>query len=127
MCLPGGMFFKRALPGICALTRVAHPSDQALLEMPCIRISCRPYRIHDESQPRNTAQCGEGTSEPIQNWHKIQAVLSTSTTRWRLHKPDESAVERVVLNTIAVAKQGIQSITNLFNNDVSAFYLSNTN
>ena len=63
----GNVFSQRALPGICALTRVAHPSDQALLEMPCIRISCRPYQIHNESQPRNTAQCGEATSDMAQN------------------------------------------------------------
>ena len=65
----GNIFFSNSLPGSCALIGVAHPSDQTLLEIPWINpsISCRPYRIHDESRPRSTAQCGEGTSEMAKN------------------------------------------------------------
>ncbi|KIJ95230.1 hypothetical protein K443DRAFT_11526 [Laccaria amethystina LaAM-08-1] len=51
----------------------------------------------------------------LEKWRKIKAGLSTSTARWRLRKPDESVGERVVLDTIAVAKQGLHSITHLFN------------
>lgn len=54
----------------------------------------------------------------LQKWRKIKAGLSPSTARWRLRKPDESVGERVVLDTIAVAKQGIRSITHLFNDDL---------
>ena len=56
----------------------------------------------------------------LRKWREIKAGLSTSTARWRLRKPDESVGERVVLDTIAVAKQGIRSITHLFNDDVRA-------
>ena len=59
----------------------------------------------------------------LQKWRKIKAGLSTSTARWRLRKPDESVGERVVLDTIAVAKQGIRSITHLFNDDVRAVFI----
>ena len=52
----------------------------------------------------------------------LKTGLSTSTTRCRLRRPDESVGERVVLDTIAVAKQGIHSITHLFNDDVSAAF-----
>ena len=51
----------------------------------------------------------------LQTWRKIKAALSTLTARWRLRKLDESVGERVILDTIAVAKQGIQSVTHLFN------------
>jgi hypothetical protein len=61
-----------------------------------------------------------GAEMALQKWRKIKAGLSTSTVRWRLRKPDESVGERVVLDTIAVAKQGIRSITHLFNDDVRA-------
>ncbi|EDR13589.1 uncharacterized protein LACBIDRAFT_308689 [Laccaria bicolor S238N-H82] len=54
----------------------------------------------------------------LQKWRKIKTGLSTSTARWRLRRPDESVGERVVLDTIAVAKQGIHSITHLFNDDL---------
>ena len=54
----------------------------------------------------------------LQKWREIKSGLSTSTALWRLRKPDESVGERVVLDTIAVAKQGIRSITHLFNDDV---------
>ena len=64
----------------------------------------------------------------LEKWRKIKAGLGTLTPLGRLRKPDESVWERVVLDAIAVAKQGIQSITHLFNDDVSAaFCLSNTN
>ena len=56
----------------------------------------------------------------LQRWRKIKSGLSTSTALWRLRKPDESVGERVVLDTIAVAKQGIRSITHLFNDEVRA-------
>ena len=62
----------------------------------------------------------------LQKWRKIKAGLNTSTARWRLRKPDESVGERVVLDTIAVAKQGIRSITHLFNDDVRAVLIGLT-
>lgn len=54
----------------------------------------------------------------LQKWRKIKTGLSTSAARWRLRRPDESVGERVVLDTIAVAKQGIHSITHLFNDNL---------
>ena len=69
-----------------------------------------------------------GAERALQKWLKIKAGLGTLTARGRLRKPDESVWERVVLDTITVARQGIQNIIHLFNDDVSAaFYLSNTN
>ena len=55
-----------------------------------------------------------------QEWRKIKAGLSTPKARWRLRKPDEIVGQHVVLNTIAVEKQGLHSTTHLFNDDVSA-------
>ena len=54
----------------------------------------------------------------LEKWCKIKAGLNPSSARWRLRKPDESVGERVVLDAIAAARQGIHSLTHLFNDDV---------
>ena len=56
----------------------------------------------------------------LEKWCKIKAGLNPTTARWRLRKPDETVGERVVLDAIAAARQGIHSLTHLFNEDVRA-------
>ena len=58
------------------------------------------------------------SSTALEKWCKIKAGLNPSIARWRLRKPDESVGERVVLDAIAAARQGIHSLTHLFNDDV---------
>ena len=56
----------------------------------------------------------------LEKWCRIKTGLNPTTARWRLRKPDETVGERVVLDAIAAARQGIHSLTHLFNEDVCA-------
>ncbi|TFK34923.1 hypothetical protein BDQ12DRAFT_761164 [Crucibulum laeve] len=55
----------------------------------------------------------------LAQWNKIKAIIKPSTAHNRLRKPDESMGERVVLNTVAVARQGLHGLRTLFRDDVS--------
>jgi hypothetical protein len=58
----------------------------------------------------------------LEKWRRTKAGLNPTTARWRLRKPDETGGERVVLDAIAAARQGIHSLTHLFNEDVCATF-----
>lgn len=56
----------------------------------------------------------------LERWYRIKADLNVSMARWRLQKPEETVGERVVLNTVAAARQGIHSLGYLFRGQVSS-------
>lgn len=56
----------------------------------------------------------------IQHWCNVKDQLDVSVARWRLRKRDESIGERVVLDTVAAARQGIHNVKRLFNGQVNA-------
>lgn len=60
--------------------------------------------IQYDPQQRPTAQSARTMFE------NIRATLNESTLRWRLRSRQESAPERVVYDTVAVAKEGIYRI-----------------
>lgn len=57
----------------------------------------------------------------LEQWYKIRASLSVTVARWRLQKPEETAGERVVLNTVAAARQGMHNLKSLFRDQVSGY------
>ena len=70
--------------------------------------------MHEDPAKRPSSQI------TLEKWCRIKAGLNPTTARWRLRKPDETVGERVVLDAIAAARQGIHSLTHLFNEDVRA-------
>lgn len=55
----------------------------------------------------------------LHHWYRIKIQLDVSIARWRLRRRNESVGERVVLDTVDVARQGIHGLKRLFNGDVS--------
>lgn len=55
----------------------------------------------------------------LQYWYNIRTHLDTAIARWRLRKQNETVGERVVLDTVAAARNGIHNMKRLFNNEVS--------
>jgi hypothetical protein len=60
-----------------------------------------------DPQQRPTAQVA------LEQWYGIKASLNVVTAHWRLRKPDESVGERVRLNTVAAARQGVHNLKKL--------------
>lgn len=55
----------------------------------------------------------------LHHWYRVKVQLDVSIARWRLRRRNESVGERVVLDTVDVARQGINGLKRLFNGDVS--------
>lgn len=53
----------------------------------------------------------------LHHWYRVKVQLDVSIARWRLR--NELVGERVVLDTVDVARQGINGLKRLFNGDVS--------
>jgi len=57
--------------------------------------------------------------EAVHQWTQIIRKVGNSMARWRLPKRDESFSERVVLDTMDVAREGLRNVARLLNRDVS--------
>lgn len=55
----------------------------------------------------------------LQHWCHTKDSLPLYNFHWRLRRRSESVGERVVLDTVAAARQGIHSVKRLFNGEVS--------
>lgn len=60
----------------------------------------------------------------LHHWYQIRIQLDLSIARWRLRRRNESVGERVVLDTVDAARQGIQGLKRLFHGDVSSILRS---
>jgi hypothetical protein len=67
-------------------------------------------------RPRPTAQIA------LRQWLDTKSNLDLSIARWRLRKRNESVGERALLDVIAVARGGIQSVKNMLSPQVSASF-----
>ncbi|RDB20142.1 hypothetical protein Hypma_012977 [Hypsizygus marmoreus] len=62
----------------------------------------------------------------LQYWYNIRTHLDVAIARWRLRRRNESFGERVVLDTVAVARQSIHSVKRLLGSEKRKAGWSNT-
>ncbi|KAF9011831.1 hypothetical protein BDQ17DRAFT_1405435 [Cyathus striatus] len=72
------------------------------------------FMKHPDPQARFDAQ------QSLKLWNSIKNSLSLGS-RWRLQKRDETVGERVVLNTVDMAMQGIHQIRRLFKDETKSW------